>query len=68
MTYAQVVTQVKRMSQAEKLALMRVLADSLAQETLTPKRRRTLHVLYGALRPKHGRIPTNKRIRKDYHN
>lgn len=32
MTYAQVVTQVKRMSHSEKLALMKVLADTLAYD------------------------------------
>ena len=68
MTYAQVVTQVKRMSQAEKLALMKVLADTLADDATSTKRKRTLKHLYGALRPKSGRTPSNKQIRKDYVN
>lgn len=67
MTYAQVVTQIKRMSQAEKLALMKVLANSLA-ETSAVKRKRTLGQLYGALRPQTGRRPSNKQIRKEYKN
>ncbi|MEP0805009.1 MAG: hypothetical protein HRF47_05940 [Chloroflexota bacterium] len=65
MTYAQVVTQIKRMSQAEKLALMKMLADSLAESSAV-KRKRTLKHLYGALRPKTGRLPSNKQIRKEY--
>ncbi len=68
MTYAQVVTQVKRMSRSEKLALMKVLADTLSDESAPAKRKRTLDHLYGALRPKTGRIPSNKQIRKEYVN
>jgi len=68
MTYAQVVTQVKRMSRAEKLTLMKVLADTLVDETTITKRKRTLKHLYGALRPKSGRIPSNKQIKKEYVN
>jgi len=67
MTYAQVVTHVKRMSRAEKLALMKILADTLAENS-TPKRKRTLKNMYGALRPKTGRIPSNKQIKRDYTN
>ncbi len=65
MTYAQVVTQIKRMSQAEKVALMKMLAESLAENSGV-KRKRTLKRLYGALRPKSGRLPSNKQIRKEY--
>jgi hypothetical protein len=65
MTYAQVVTQIKRMSQAEKLALMKMLANSLAEGSAV-KRKHTLKHLYGALRPKTGRVPSNKQIRKEY--
>jgi hypothetical protein len=36
--YTELVSKVKQMSQAEKLALLRVLADSLGDET--PKRKR----------------------------
>ncbi len=36
--YSEVVSKVKRMSQAEKLALLRVLADSIGEET--PKQKR----------------------------
>jgi hypothetical protein len=67
MTYAQVVTQVKRMSQAEKLALMKVLADTLAYDLPAPTRKRTIKYLYGALRAKTGRIPSNKKLRQEYH-
>jgi hypothetical protein len=67
MTYAEVVTQVKRMSQAEKLALMKVLADMLALDLPAPARKRTIQYLYGALRPKTGRIPSNKKLRQEYH-
>lgn len=67
MTYAQVVTQVKRMSHTEKLALMKVLADTLAYDLPVPTRKRTIKHLYGALRPKTGRVPSNKELRKDYH-
>jgi hypothetical protein len=55
------------MSQAEKLALMKVLANSLAENSVA-KRKRTLKHLYGALRPKTGRLPSNKQIRKEYVN
>lgn len=68
MTYAQVVAQIKRMSQAEKLALMKVLADTLAYDSTRTKRKHTLKHLYGALHPKSGRIPSNKQIKKDYVN
>lgn len=67
MTYAQVVTQVRRMSRAEKLALMKVLANTLTENS-TSKRKRTLKHLYGALRPQTGRLPSNKQIRKEYTN
>ena len=68
MTYTEVLTQVKRMSQAQKLALMKALADSLSHEALKPKRKQTLKHLYGALQPKDGHIPTNKQIKKEYVN
>ena len=68
MTYTQVVTQVRRMSQTEKLALMKVLADALAYESPRTKRKRTLNHLYGGLRPKTGRIPSNKQIKREYVN
>lgn len=67
MTYAQMMTQIRRMSQAEKVALMKALADSLAENTVV-KRKRTLKHLYGALHPKTGKIPSNKQIRKEYQN
>ena len=68
MTFTQVVTQVKRMSQAEKLALMKVLADTLAYDSTHIKRKHTLKHLYGVLRPKSGRIPSNRQIKKEYVN
>jgi hypothetical protein len=37
--YSEVVSKVKQMSQAEKLALLRVLADSIGDET--PKQKRS---------------------------
>ncbi len=64
----EVVNKVQRMSQAEKLALLRVLADSLNQETLKTKRKHTLKTLYGVLRPKDGRIPTDDELKQDYIN
>lgn len=66
--YTEVVSKVKRMSQAEKLALLRVLADSLSQESPKTKRKHTLKTLYGALRPKDGRIPTDEELKRDYTN
>lgn len=66
--YTEVVSKVKRMSQAEKLALLRVLADSLTQEAPKAKRKHTLKSLYGALRPKDGRIPTDDELKQDYVN
>ena len=66
--YTEVVSKVKRMSQAEKLALIRVLADSLNQETPHGKRKHTLKALYGALRPKDGRIPSDAELKQDYIN
>ncbi|MCZ7549827.1 MAG: hypothetical protein M5U11_11875 [Anaerolineales bacterium] len=66
MTYAQVVNQVKRMSYAEKLALMKTLADSLVHEAPATARKRTLKHLFGVLRPKMGRVPSNKELRKEY--
>lgn len=66
--YTEVVSKVKRMSQAEKLALLRVLADSLNQETPKAKRRHTLKSLYGALRPKDGTIPTDDELKESYLN
>ena len=41
--YTEVVGKVKQLSQAEKLALLRVLADSLGEET--PKRKRAKKVI-----------------------
>jgi hypothetical protein len=66
--YTEVVSKVQRMSQAEKLALLRVLTDSLNQETPKTKRKHTLKALYGALRPKDGRIPTDDELKQDYVN
>ena len=66
--YTEVVSKVKRMSQAEKLALLRVLADSLNQESPKAKRKHTLKTLYVALRPKDGRIPTDEELKRDYTN
>ncbi len=66
--YTEVVSKVKRMSQAEKLALLRVLADSLNQDSPTTKRKQTLKSLYGSLRPKDGRIPTDEELKQDYVN
>ena len=66
--YTEVVNKVKRMSQAEKLALLRLLADSLDQEVPKTKRKHTLNSLYGALRPKDGRIPTDDELKQDYTN
>jgi hypothetical protein len=66
--YTEVVSKVKRMSQAEKLALLRVLADSLNQDAPKSKRKQTLKSLYGALRPKDGHIPTDDELKQDYIN
>jgi hypothetical protein len=66
--YTEVVSKVQRMSQAEKLALLRVLTDSLNQETPKMKRKHTLKALYGALRPKDGRVPTDDELKQDYAN
>ena len=66
--YTEVVSKVQRMSQAEKLALLRVLADSLNQETPKTKHKHTLKALYGALRPKDGRAPTDDELKQDYVN
>lgn len=66
--YTEVVRKVKKMSQAEKIALLKVLADSLDQEAPKVKRKHTLASLYGALRPKDGRIPTDDELKKDYTN
>ena len=66
--YTEVVGKVKRMSQAERLALLRVLADSLDQAAPKTKRKHTLKSLYGALRPKDGRIPTDEEVKQDYIN
>jgi hypothetical protein len=64
--YTQVVRQVKKMSQTEKLALLKVLADSLDQEAPKARRKHTLKSLYGALRPKDGRVPTDDELKRDY--
>ncbi len=65
--YTEVVSKVKRLSQAEKLALLRVLADSLLnQEAPKAKRKHTLKSLYGALRPKDGRVPSDDELKQDY--
>jgi hypothetical protein len=66
--YTEVVRKVKKMSQTEKIALLKVLADSLDQETPKSKRKHTLKSLYGALRPKDGRIPTDHELKQDYTN
>jgi hypothetical protein len=66
--YTEVVNKVQRMSQAEKLSLLRVLADSLNQEAPKTKRKHTLKALYGILRPKDGRIPTDEELKQDYIN
>jgi len=66
--YTEVVSKVKHMSQAEKLALLRVLAVSLDQESPNVKRKHTLKSLYGALRPAEGRIPTSEELKQDYIN
>ena len=67
MTYAQMRSQIRRMSQAEKISLMKALAESLT-ENAVEKRKHTLKHLYGVLRPKTGKIPTNRQIRKEYQN
>ena len=64
--YTQVVRQVKKMSQTEKIALLKVLADSLDQEAPKARRKHTLKSLYGALRPKDGRVPTDDELKQDY--
>jgi hypothetical protein len=63
-----VVNKVQRMSQAEKLALLRVFADALIQETPKTKHKHTLKTLYGVLRPKDGQIPTDNELKQDYIN
>jgi hypothetical protein len=47
---------------------LRVLADSLDQEAPKTKRRHTLKSLYGALRPKDGRVPTDDELKQNYIN
>ena len=66
--YSEVVNKVKWLSQTEKLALLRVLADSLSQESPKARRKHTLKSLYGALRPTDGRIPTDDELKQDYVN
>ncbi len=67
-TYTEVVDKVKRLSQAEKLALLHVLADSLHKDAPQTKRKQTLKSLYGALRSPKGRIPTDDELKQDYIN
>jgi hypothetical protein len=67
-TYTEVVDKVKRLSQAEKLALLHMLADSLHKDAPHKKRKQTLKSLYGALQPPKGRIPTNDELKQDYTN
>ena len=64
--YTEVVSKVQRMTHTEKLALLRVLADSLEQEVSKTKRKHTLKSLYGALRPKDGRVPTDDELKQEY--
>ncbi len=66
--YTEVVRKVKKMSQTEKIALLKVLADSLDQEAPKAKRKHTLASLYGALRPKDGRVPSDDELKQDYTN
>ena len=55
------------LSQAEKLALLKVLADSLAsEETDTKERKRSLTAMYGVLHPDDGRIPTDEELKEEY--
>lgn len=61
--YTDVVSKVKRMSQAEKLALMKLIADSLSQDNLKVKRKHTLKSLYGSLRSRDGSIPSDEQIK-----
>ncbi len=66
--YNEVVSKVKQMSQAEKLALLRVLADALYQEAPKARRKHTLKTLYGTLRPKDDPIPTDDELKQGYVN
>ena len=66
--YTEVVSKVEQMSRAEKMALLRVLADSLNQESPKTSRKRTLKSLYGILRPKDGHIPSDDELKQDYIN
>ena len=66
--YTELVSKVKKMSKAEKLALLRVLVDSLDQEAPKTKRKQTLKALDGSLRPKDGRIRKDEELRQDYRN
>ena len=67
MLYTEVVTQIKKLSLAEKLALLKVLADSLAsEETDTKERKRSLTAMYGVLHPDDGRIPTDEELKEEY--
>ena len=66
--YSEVVSKVKHMSQAEKLALLKVLAASLNPDAPKGKRKSTLKGLYGALRPKDGHIPTDDELKQGYSN
>jgi hypothetical protein len=50
MNYTDWVTQVKSMTQAEKLALLRVLADSLSQNATMPMQKRAKKHAHGKLR------------------
>lgn len=64
--YTEVVSKVKHMSQDEKLALLKMLADSLNQENHQEKRKHTLKSLYGALRPANSAIPTDEQLEAGY--
>lgn len=66
MKYVEVIAQVKHLSQAEKIALLKMLTNSLEEETPSLRRKRTLKTLYGALRPKDGAIPTDRETKEEY--
>ena len=71
MTFAQIVTEIERLSLEERLKLMEALTRSF-QADLRPQRRTrqgsALERVRGVLRPADGRIPTDQEWKDDYIN
>jgi hypothetical protein len=78
MTYTEVLTEIKKLSLAERVLLMETLAhwmsEELAQAGLLEKRPRRLReippasALRGIGKPAHGSTPTDDEIREEYTN